>query len=134
MEKPKTPIDAIKPLPTSYYPHPLFHRPFLTPHSPNPKSPKSTHPSHPNSITARKNIAALKLSARSFETRLWCCCAEIFVKGEVTGDLVGGGGGGGGGGRWETWGRQKGEVEVVGERVMRVLQVPAPEVSLSPHL
>ncbi len=96
-------------------PHPLFHRPFLTPHPPNPKSPKSTHPSHPNSITARKNIAALKLSPRSFGARLWCCCAETLVKGEV-----------GGGWRCETWGGgggggPKGEVGVVGERVMRVL-------------
>jgi len=83
-------------------PHPLFNRPFPTPHFPiplclNPKSPKSTHPYHPNSITARNNIAALKLSARSFEACLRCCCAELFVKGEVGGGDGGFGEGGEGG-------------------------------------
>jgi len=83
-------------IPPPAFPPPLSNPPFSHSPLPQPQIPKINH-SHPNSITARNNIAALKLSPRSFEACLHCCCAELFVKGEVGGGDGGFGEGGEGG-------------------------------------
>ncbi len=138
MEKPKPPIDAIKPLPTSYYPPTRFSTaPFQPPISPSPFASTPNLQNQPTLIiptaSPQETTSPLLNSALGLLRPVCAVVVRNFSLrgrwGAVTEDLGRGGRGG-----CETWGRQKGEVGVDGERGMRVLQVPAPEVSLSPHL